>query len=603
MKFREKFARKHPFLDIYLKIFILAIIALPLRAKVATAEEFANIKLNGWVKDQINILSPETESRLNRSINILQQKNGTEIIIFTVPETTGYPNTKDFAARLLAYGSFNQEHLKDAVLLIFSRGDDRIDQKLPPSIEFSVGPKIAEAFPEEIVSSFMQKQIYPLVEQGKYEEAILQTNQGIINFLGKDRLETKVKSGFIRIIYNYYYFFITILVLSLIFVVVIALRNFSFSNQNRRDYVIINSGLNDNSNQNFVTVDVDNNHSDQSAVVFEDINIKTDVEQDLQVYNLEKPAIDIKSKIAHHQVKNGDRLGNIEFISDNKESENKEFIDNNIEHKIDFNTLEFIPLDDLENIVNEFQNLTFKLFEFVKNQEEELKIKGDLVKELKEKLVKCSPIEKLILESKLQELEESTSLLEETLVGQRTNLKKQQILLSQHLIIFDRRKNSIKDTEHIDYPKLENMPLNRLDNLVNNLENKYLKLVDFVNAQEEELNVQHNFLKQLEQKLSQSNLIKKSVLELEIKETKEVIELLSTTLSGQRHNLKIKQAILDQYLSIFNQRKIKLNGKKDDQTAFNLNINQVENKNNKILEKKEKSKEYSFQITYLPQTR
>ena len=599
-----KFIQKYPFFNNYLKIFALVLMALPLRAKVVTAQDFVQkeFNINSQVMDTINILSPETESRLNQTNKEIEEQNGTEIIIMTVSDTKGYPSTQDFAKKLLAYWSINQEQLNDAILIIYSRGDDRANYNPPYSMGFATGPKVGKFFSEEKLSIFLQEQIYPLLEQGKYEEAILKTNQVIVNFLNKYEVETTSNSSFLTIIQNYYHFILAILGLSLVFVLVLALRNFSSTRQNHQNHhdYTINGSFQTNSNANFAAVDVDINNSHEPDVFWETINIEAEEEPSSEVSNLDPPVINISEKIAPNksQTQKEDKLDNIEFISNNRENQNQEFIDNNIEHTIDFNTLELISLDELENVVNEFQDNTLRLFEFVKNQEEELKIKCDLVEELKEELAQSSPVEQLILESKLQELEDSTKLLEKTLVGQRTNLHKQQILLAQYLIIFNRRKiqDNTKSLETIDYQKLENMPLNNLEKLVDNLQNSYLNLVNLVNSQEEELKTQRYFLRQLEEKLGESSLIKQSILALEIEDTKEVIELLNKTLFGQQQNLKIKEKILEKHLSVVNQKKIQLNAQEDDRTIPDLNLNKVENENHTIIENKEES--YS-QIEYL----
>lgn len=601
-----KFIQKYSFFNNYLKIFVLVLMALPLRAKVVTAQDFVQkeFNINSQVMDTINILSPETESRLNQTIKEIEEQNGTEIIIMTVSDTKGYPSTEDFARKLLAYWSINQEQLNDAILIIYSRGDDRANYNPPYSMGLATGPKVGKFFSEEKLSIFLQEQIYPLLEQGKYEEAILQTNQVIVNFLNKYELKTNSnsKSSFLTIIQNYYHFILAILGLSLVFVLVLALRNFSSTRQNHQNHhdYAINGSFQSNSSAKVAAVDVGINNPNEPDVFWETINIEAEEEPISEVSNLDPPVINISEKIAPNQsqTQKENKLDNIEFISNDQENQNQEFIDSNIEHTIDFNTLELISLDELENVVNEFQDNTLRLFEFVKNQEEELKIKCDLVEELKEELAQSSPVEQLILESKLQELEDSTKLLEKTLVGQRTNLHKQQTLLAQYLIIFNRRKiqENTKSLETIDYEKLENMPLNNLEKLVDNLRNSYLNLVNLVNSQEEELKTQRYFLKQLEEKLGESSPIKQSILEIEIEDTKEVIELLNKTLFGQRQNLKIKEKILKQHVSIVNQKKIQLNDQKDAQISSDSNLNKVENEKHKIIEKQEES---DPQIEYL----
>ena len=107
---------------------------------------------------------------------------------------------------------------------------------------------------------------------------------------------------------------------------------------------------------------------------------------------------------------------------------------------IDLNELENMPLGDLENIVNTLQQETSKLVDFVNLQEEELSLQANEVKELEEKMNQVGEVEKFSLESELADAEEAKKLLNETLVGQRKTLKKQQKTLNQHFKILTRRK-------------------------------------------------------------------------------------------------------------------------------------------------------------------
>lgn len=113
---------------------------------------------------------------------------------------------------------------------------------------------------------------------------------------------------------------------------------------------------------------------------------------------------------------------------------------------IDFQGLESMPLGNLEEIVNQIQQETAKLVNFVNLQEEELTLQGDEVKKLQEKLDRATDIERYSLESELADSQEAMKLLNETLVGQRRNLKKQQKMLNEHFKILSRR-NGVMDLD------------------------------------------------------------------------------------------------------------------------------------------------------------
>ena len=110
---------------------------------------------------------------------------------------------------------------------------------------------------------------------------------------------------------------------------------------------------------------------------------------------------------------------------------------------IDINSLENMPLGDLENIVNNLQQETSKLVDFVNLQEEELSLQTQEVRELEQRMKQAGEVEKFSLETELADSQEAVKLLNETLVGQRKTLKKQQKTLNQHFKILTRRKGVV----------------------------------------------------------------------------------------------------------------------------------------------------------------
>ncbi len=128
--------------------------------------------------------------------------------------------------------------------------------------------------------------------------------------------------------------------------------------------------------------------------------------------------------------------------------------DDDNENKVDLNALESMPLGDLEEIVNNLQQETSKVVNFVNMQEEELTLQKDDVKEIEQKIASANEIEKLSLDSELADSQEAMKLLNETLVGQRRNLKKQQQILKQHFQILSRRKG-VADVEFVETINLQ----------------------------------------------------------------------------------------------------------------------------------------------------
>ena len=110
------------------------------------------------------------------------------------------------------------------------------------------------------------------------------------------------------------------------------------------------------------------------------------------------------------------------------------------EGKIDLVSLENMPLGELEGKVKSLQEDLEKLVRFVNDQEEELTLQCQTVQELQDKLGEVGAFDRLDLENELAEEQERKEFLDETLVGQRRNLKERQEVLLQYLRVLRRRQ-------------------------------------------------------------------------------------------------------------------------------------------------------------------
>jgi len=180
--------------------------------------------------------------------------------------------------------------------------------------------------------------------------------------------------------------------------------------------------------------------------------------------------------------------------------------------EIDFSALESMPLGKLEDTVNQIQQETAKLVNFVNLQEEELTLQSDDVKQIQAKLNQASEVERFSLETELADSQEAMKLLNETLVGQRRTLKRQQKMLNQHLRIFSRRKGIIdldfSDTINLrpvlaeieTQQKLMQQQKDKLNAEINALRQSNHHIEDHVSEQQQQYSHKQAQLKQEEDK-------------------------------------------------------------------------------------------------------
>jgi hypothetical protein len=115
--------------------------------------------------------------------------------------------------------------------------------------------------------------------------------------------------------------------------------------------------------------------------------------------------------------------------------------------KVDVEALERLPLEELEGIVRDLQRDLERVVSFVNDQEEELHLQYQAVEELRVRLASAGDGDRSHLEAELAEERERKGMLEETLVGQRRNLRDRQIVLLQHVKV-SRRRQGVNDTDN-----------------------------------------------------------------------------------------------------------------------------------------------------------
>ena len=167
------------------------------------------------------------------------------------------------------------------------------------------------------------------------------------------------------------------------------------------------------------------------------------------------------------------------------------------ESRIDPAALEVMPLNELEETIKHLQSDLERLVRFVNDQEEELTLQCQSVEELQAKLSQVSDFDRITIEEELGEEQERKRMLDETLVGQRRNLKERQTILVQHLRIL-RRRQGIIDLE-ANYSAIDLDPvIDRLESLQHETQAEKLKLAADIQSLQENLQQIQDMIDQLD---------------------------------------------------------------------------------------------------------
>ncbi len=139
--------------------YILTIVSVPSIAIAVSIEDVPNPKQvqGGWVTDMANVLSPETEAKINTTLSKLAATNGSEIAVVTVPETSPSATPKDFATDLFNYWGIGKKGEDDGVLVLISKGDRRV--------EIETGYGVEDVLPDALVGNIINQKITPQFKQ------------------------------------------------------------------------------------------------------------------------------------------------------------------------------------------------------------------------------------------------------------------------------------------------------------------------------------------------------------------------------------------------------------------------------------------------------
>lgn len=111
-----------------------------------------------------------------------------------------------------------------------------------------------------------------------------------------------------------------------------------------------------------------------------------------------------------------------------------------IAQQVDVARLEAMQLNELDNLVQELEKDYKKTYNFVNDQEEELRLLSQDIETKKADIEKASEFDRLTLENELADLNSEYQLFDESVVPQRKRLREAQAILAAHQSVLAKRK-------------------------------------------------------------------------------------------------------------------------------------------------------------------
>lgn len=168
---------------------ILAILALfttiivilsPLISHSITVQQIPNPRQvnGGWVSDQANILSVETEAQLNKLLWQLKTNTGAEFAVVTVQNTSSASSPKEFATELFNYWGIGEQGKDNGLLWLHSVGDRRL--------EIETGYGLESILPDSRIGNIIRNEIIPKFKANDFNGGTLTGVQSLTNIINRE---------------------------------------------------------------------------------------------------------------------------------------------------------------------------------------------------------------------------------------------------------------------------------------------------------------------------------------------------------------------------------------------------------------------------------
>jgi hypothetical protein len=235
-----------------------------------------------------------------------------------------------------------------------------------------------------------------------------------------------------------------------------------------------------------------------------------------------------------------------------------ERVDDTGNHQQALEALDDLPLGELETKVNQLKAELDKFIQFVNDQEEELTGQSQAVQELEAKLAIANEYDRLPIESELAEERERKNMLDETLVGQRRNLKERQKIFLQYLRVLRRRQGIIDPDERFATLDWEAV-FNQIQDARSNLEEERHNLEAEIEALQESLGQCQGMIEETQgenqQKRQENNQEEENCLQLKVEIQQlqsfvQIFEDILQPLQSQSDEILSKLEELQKILSI-----------------------------------------------------
>lgn len=132
-------------------------------------------KLTGRVVDDASMLSPDAENRLTRMLAALEQANGDQVVVVTLPDLGG-DSIETYGYQLGRAWGIGQKKKNNGALLIIAKKEH--------AIRIEVGYGLEGQLTDARSSVIIHQVIEPAFKKGNFDAGVLQGTAAIVQLLG-----------------------------------------------------------------------------------------------------------------------------------------------------------------------------------------------------------------------------------------------------------------------------------------------------------------------------------------------------------------------------------------------------------------------------------
>ncbi|HEX8571010.1 MAG TPA: TPM domain-containing protein [Caulobacteraceae bacterium] len=133
--------------------------------------------LTGRVVDQANILSPAVEADMTAKLAALEAKNGTQLVVATVPSLQDHP-IEDYGNRLIRHWALGQEKEDNGAIFLVAPTERRV--------RIEVGYGLEPVLTDALATVILHERVLPRFREGDMEAGVVSGVHAVVEQLGLD---------------------------------------------------------------------------------------------------------------------------------------------------------------------------------------------------------------------------------------------------------------------------------------------------------------------------------------------------------------------------------------------------------------------------------